>query len=207
MLDSFIALFQFGVNLILQIISTSGYSGVFFFMVLESALMPIPSEIVMPFSGYLASLGKFDLIALTIVSSVANLVGSIIAYLIGLKVGRKLVLKYGKFILLKEKYLMLTEKWFKKYGGKAIFFSRMMPVVRTVISLPAGIGKMNFKKFSLYTLVGSMPWNFALTYIGFWLGKNWTMVHSYSKELDIIVVMVLIVVAVSYLWKLRKNRK
>lgn len=207
MFDLFVGLFQSLIDLILQIISSSGYLGIFLFMTLESALMPIPSEIVMPFSGYLVTLGKFNLLSLTIVSSVANLVGSIIAYVVGLKIGRKLVLKYGKYILLKEKYLVLTEKWFKKYGNKAIFFSRMMPIVRTVISLPAGIGKMNFKKFCVYTLAGSIPWNFALAYLGFWLGKNWTIIHNYTRELDIFVVVILIAIVIFYFWKRRKNKK
>lgn len=207
MLDLITGLVQYFVNLILQIISSTGYLGVFFLMMLESALIPIPSEIVMPFSGYLATLGRFDLLSLTIVSSIANLTGSVIAYYAGLKVGRKALIKYGKYILLKEKYLDVTEKWFKKYGNKAIFFSRLMPIVRTVISLPAGIGKMDFKKFCTYTFVGSLPWNFALAYIGFWLGKNWESIRTYTKELDIIIAVALAAIIIWYILKHKKNKK
>lgn len=194
----------YGVNALLQIISAGGYFGIFFLMILESAFMPVPSEVVMPFSGYLVSQGQFDLLFVTLAGTLGNVAGSVISYFIGLYIGRTVVLKYGKYILLKEKYLVLTEHWFKKYGDKAIFFSRMLPVVRTVISLPAGVGKMNFKKFVLYTFVGSIPWNFALAYLGFWFGANWSTVLNYGHVLDKIII---IVIGVLIVWLFLKRRK
>lgn len=206
-LDFFASLIQYGVNLILQIISTSGYIGILVLMILESAVMPVPSEVVMPFAGYLAWAGQFDIWLVTLAGTVGNLIGSLLAYVIGLFFGRKFILKYGKYVLLKEKYLLLTEKWFKKYGDKAIFFSRLLPVVRTVISLPAGIGRMNFNKFIVYTFIGSIPWNFALTYAGFWLGKNWEGVVGYTHKISIIVILVLFSVLAWHIWSHRRNNR
>jgi membrane protein DedA with SNARE-associated domain len=190
-------------NFIVSIISITGYPGVLFLMILESALMPIPSEIIMPFSGYLVYAGKFDIWVVTLIGTIGNLIGSWTAYFLGLYLGRNFILKYGKYILLKKKHLLLAEKWFKKYGDKTIFFSRMMPVVRTVISLPAGLARMNFKKFSIYTFIGSIPWNFALTYIGFWLGKNWKIISKYTETIDLLIIAGIIIFLIYFL----RNRK
>jgi membrane protein DedA with SNARE-associated domain len=195
----------YGVNLILQIISAGGYFGIFALMILESAFMPVPSEVVMPFGGYLASQGKFDIVYVTLAGTFGNIVGSVISYFVGLYVGRSVVLKYGKYLFFKEKYLVMTENWFKKYGDKAIFFSRLLPVVRTVISLPAGVGKMNFSKFVLYSFIGSIPWNFALTYLGYWLGTNWEEVLSYGHIFNIIIILAIGILAVWFL--LKRKRK
>lgn len=194
------------VNWITQFISSIGYFGVFFLMVLESAVMPVPSEVVMPFAGYLGFTKVFNLWYVVLAGTVGNLIGSLIAYYAGLYLGRGFILRYGKYILLKKEHLLLTEKWFKKYGDKIIFFSRMMPVVRTIISLPAGIGRMNLTKFIIYTFVGSVPWNFALTYMGYWLGKRWELILSYSRILDIIVGVGIVFLIVWYSWSHRKNR-
>ena len=194
------------VNWITQFISSIGYLGVFFLMVLESAVMPVPSEVVMPFAGYLAFITKFNIFYIVLAGTVGNLVGSLIAYYAGLHLGRGFVLRYGKYILLKRNHLLLTEKWFKKYGDKIIFFSRMLPVVRTVISLPAGIGRMNLKKFIIYTFVGSVPWNFALAYMGYWLGKRWEIILSYSRILDIIVGLGIVFLVIWYVWSQRSNK-
>jgi len=195
------------VSIILNVISTTGYWGVFFLMLLESAVMPVPSEIIMPFAGYLVWLGKLDLTWVVAAGTVGNLTGSWLAYVVGYYVGRPAIVRYGRFVLLKESHLELAEKWFKKYGDKAIFFSRLLPVVRTVISLPAGIGKMNFKKFSVYTILGSAPWVFAWAYIGVVLGEKWEMLEGYMQWVKVAVVLVLIVVAVWFVWSHRKNSK
>ncbi len=179
-------------NFITQTIASTGYLGVFFLMVLESAVMPVPSEIVMPFAGFLASSGGFNILYVVLAGTLGNLIGSLIAYFVGLYLGRGFVLKYGKYVLLKKEHLLLTERWFKKYGEKTVFFSRLLPVVRTVNALPAGIGRMNLNKFIIYTFVGSVPWNFALTYLGFILGKNWGLILKYSHILDIIVGLLLV---------------
>jgi len=195
---------QFGVSLITNLISSIGYVGVFFLMLLESALIPIPSEIIMPFSGYLVFTGNFNIWLAILAGTFGNLVGSIIAYWAGMKLGRKFILKYGKYILLRKHHLEIAENWFKKYGDTTIFFSRMLPAVRTYISLPAGIGKMDFKKFSIYTFVGSLPWNFALTYVGYWFGKNWERISSYTHILTAIVI-VGVIIGIVYLYFRKKK--
>jgi membrane protein DedA with SNARE-associated domain len=192
-------------RIILNLISFSGYPGVFLLMVAESMVLPVPSEIVMPFAGYLAYVGTFNIWIVTLVGTLANLVGSWIAYFIGLKVGRAGILKYGRYVLLRESHLEQAEGWFEKYGDKAIFLSRLTPVLRTVISLPAGIGKMDLKKFTLYTFVGSIPWNFALTYLGYSLGQNWSVIESYFKYIDILIIVGAIAIIAYY--PIRRRRK
>jgi membrane protein DedA with SNARE-associated domain len=147
-------------NFIIETMKQTGYLGLFILMTLESALMPIPSEIVMPFAGYLVYLGHFNLTLVVIISSLANLVGSWIGYFLGIKIGRKFVLKYGKYLLIKEEHVDKAEKWMNKHGAKVILASRNMPAIRTIIPLPSGILRVNFVKFSIFTFIGSIPWNF-----------------------------------------------
>lgn len=199
-------LFASIIGFILGLISTSGYLGVFLLMVFESAVLPVPSEIVMPFSGFLVFTGVFDLWHVVLYGTLGNLVGAWIAYFIGLYVGRIAIIKYGKYVLLKESHLVTAERWFNKYGDKTIFFSRLTPVIRTVISLPAGISKMEIKKFTAYTFIGSIPWNIALTYLGFLLGNNWIEIEGFGKYLDLIIILgVLAVIVVYLLMRYRKG--
>lgn len=179
-------------HLIITVIGTSGYLGIFLLMTAESALIPIPSEVTMTFAGYLVSTGKFSLFLVIFVGAFANLVGSWLAYWLGLW-GEKhvvigLIKKYGKYLLISEREFEKSEIWFRKYGDKITFFSRVLPVVRTFISLPAGIAKMNFKKFSIYTFVGSFIWSAFLTYIGYILGKNWNSLHPYYQKFEYVIV-------------------
>ncbi len=191
-------------NFIIQTISNSGYLGIFFLMVAESALIPIPSEVIMTFSGYLVTTGKFNVILVIVAGSVGNLVGGLVAYYVGSYLGRGVVLRYGKYVLLKKSHLELAESYFKKYGDRSTFISRLLPVIRTYVSLPAGVAKMNLKKFIVYTLVGSIIWNTALTYVGIKLGEEWNNIRKYSHYLDAAVVIVVIVVIIAY-WKKRKT--
>jgi membrane protein DedA with SNARE-associated domain len=174
-------------------------------MVAESALIPIPSEVIMPFSGYLVSTGKFNIIYVIIAGSFGNLVGSLIAYFVGVYLGRGFVLRYGKYVLLKKSHLELAESYFRKYGDRSTFISRLLPAVRTYVSLPAGVAKMNLKKFAGYTLVGSIIWNSALTFIGITLGAEWNSIRKYSTYFDAIVVIVVIVALILYWRSRRKN--
>lgn len=190
-------------NFIIQTISNSGYVGIFFLMVAESALIPIPSEVIMPFSGYLVSTGKFNVILVIIAGSIGNLVGALIAYFVGSYLGRGFVLKYGKYVLLKKSHLEIAESYFKKYGDRSTFVSRLLPAIRTYVSLPAGVAKMNLKKFAVFTLAGSTIWNTTLTYIGLKLGNEWNSIRKYSDYFDAIVVIVVIVAIIVY-WKKRK---
>lgn len=183
-------------NFVIQIISNTGYLGIFGLMILESALIPIPSEIIMPFSGYLVSTGKFNFIGVIIAGGSGNLVGSLIAYFIGIKLGRAFILKYGKYLLLKKSHLDWAESFFEKHGNKTTFVTRLLPGIRTYISLPAGIAKMDLKKFSAYTFVGSIIWSALLTYVGIALGEEWTKIKHYSDYIDAAVIIGVIIVII-----------
>lgn len=183
-------------NFVIQIISNSGYLGIFTLMIAESALIPIPSEIIMPFSGYLASTGKLNPIFIIIAGSVGNLVGSFIAYQVGIRLGKEFILKYGKYILLKKSHLDWTESFFRKYGEGSTFVSRLLPAIRTYISLPVGIAKMNLKKFLIYTLAGSFVWSTIWTYVGITLGQEWTKIRQYSDYIDGIVIVGIIILII-----------
>ena len=178
-------------NFAIYLIQSLGYWGVFIGMTLESACIPLPSEIIMTFSGFAVWQGNTNmtLLGITLVGAVANLFGSLIAYYVGLVGGRPLLEKYGKYILITHSNLERADKWFEKYGYEAVFISRMLPGIRTFISLPAGIARMDIKKFIIYTFVGSLPWTFALGYIGFLLGPHWELIESYFHILDIVVII------------------
>jgi membrane protein DedA with SNARE-associated domain len=180
------------IDFVISFISSLGYPGIFLLMILESALIPIPSEIIMPFSGFLVSKGTFDPISVVLAGTFGNLVGSILTYYLGIKAGRAFILKYGKYILFKKSHLEFTEELFEKYGDKISFFCRLLPAVRTYISLPCGVGKANFVKFSIYTFLGSLIWNSMLTYIGILLGNNWKNIDKYAIYLDIVAACVIV---------------
>jgi membrane protein DedA with SNARE-associated domain len=188
---------DFIVNNITALISIIGYFGVFILMTLESTMIPIPSEAVMPFAGFLAASGGMSLIAVIAVSILASLTGSLISYWIGMNYGYRFVRKFGKYFLVDEAHLLKAEKWFKTNGGKTIFFSRFIPGIRHIISVPAGVGKMNIAKFSMFTVVGAGIWNSFLAILGFELGKNWIIVQGYTIYADIIVIF-LAVIAIAY---------
>ncbi|MDD5431100.1 MAG: DedA family protein [Candidatus Pacebacteria bacterium] len=190
----------------LEVIDKTGYAGVFVLSSLESAGIPIPSEVVIPFSGFLAVQGRFSFLGVVLTATLANVFGSLILYLIGRSGGRWILEKYGKYVLIHKKDLDTGDRWFYKYGSKIIFFGRLLPVVRTFISLPAGIAKMNLVKFLFYTVLGALPWNFALAEIGVKLGEKWDLLHSYFQKFDIIIVLFAAGVAAWYLYKhLKKN--
>lgn len=196
------------------LIGSMGYLGVFILMSLESACIPIPSEVIMPFAGAIVavpSLAKhtMSLPLVTLSGTLGCLFGSIIAYWVGKKGGRPLLLKYGKYILITEKKLDYVDAFFKKHGEKAIFWSRVLPIVRTFISLPAGMSEMNFSKFIIYSIIGSLPWCLLLGYIGYYLGDKWTMIKPYFHRLDIVMAVVIIgvIAYLIYRWKTKKARQ
>jgi len=165
-------------------------------MTLESALLPIPSEITMPFAGFLASQGLLNFWAVVTIGAIANLFGSLIAYGIGFYLEENVILniirKFGKFVLVTEHDYTRAVSWFKKYGNSIAFFSRLLPAVRTFISLPAGLSEMNILKFSIYTFLGSFIWSTILTYVGFTLGKNWHSLEPYYRKFEFGIAVLLI---------------
>jgi len=179
-----------------SLISTTGYLGIFILMGLESMITPVPSELVMPFAGFLVSTGQLDLWLVVLAGAFGSLLGSLISYYAGMLLGRPLILKYGKFLLLNEKHLAITEQWFGKYGSKAIFIGRLIPVVRHLISIPAGLSRMNLLKFSTFTFSGAFLWCTILVYAGIVLKENWQIILGYTEIIDIFVVIGIVVAIV-----------
>ncbi len=183
-----------------------GLPAVYLLMLLESACIPVPSEAIMPFAGFAVSEGTMTLLGITVAGVLGNLTGSWIAYAIGLYGGRPFIDKYGRYVLLRHHHVELAERWFAKYGPTAVFFSRCLPIVRTFISLPAGIAKMPFWKFTLYTVLGCIPWVFFLGWLGTRLGANWEKIRPYLHYADYAVVAALILVVVWVVWRWRRSR-
>lgn len=190
-------------GLIIQLIHSTGYFGIFVLMALESVLIPIPSEVTMPFSGFLVEQGVLNLWLVIIVGTFANLVGSLLAYWIGYVLEETVLLrvikKYGKFILVDEHDYTRANKWFDKYGDKIVFVSRLLPGVRTIISLPAGAFKMDLKRFILYTTAGCLIWSALLTYIGVQLGANWKALDPYYRKFEDVIIILLVVAVLWYI--------
>jgi membrane protein DedA with SNARE-associated domain len=169
------------------VISTLGYAGVFALMAAESMIIPIPAELVMPFAGFLAARGDFSLWFVFLASSLGSLTGSLLSYWMGRAGGNRLVLHFGKYLLLDPSDLKRAEAYFERRGEGTIFIGRLIPVVRHLISIPAGIGRMNLKKFSLYTLAGASLWNMVLAVLGYILGQNWSRIRHYTEPVSILV--------------------
>lgn len=188
-----------------HLISLGGYPMIVILMMLESMVFPIPSEAVMPFAGFLVVKGTFSFWVALGASIVGSLVGSLISYYIGMYGGRPILEKWGKYLLLNHHHLDMTEGFFKKYGERTIFVSRFIPVVRHLISIPAGIGEMRLSTFCLYTVFGAGMWNAILLYVGLVLGHNWETLGKYMHYLDVVAVAA-IVGAVGYFIYTRKKR-
>lgn len=188
---------------IIQFIETTNYFGIFVLMTLESALIPIPSEITMPFSGFLVSQGELNFVLVVLVGAFANLVGSLIAYYLGYFLEETVIVswikKYGKFLLLTVDDYEKSRHWFQKYGNGIVFFSRLLPGIRTFISLPAGLAEMNIWKFSFYTFLGSLIWSALLTYIGVYTGENWKSLEPIYRKFEFAIAAVLILGVLWYI--------
>ena len=199
-------------KILVDFIAAYGYLAVFVLMTLESCLIPIPSEVTMPFAGFMVGLGKLNFWWVVLVGALGNLVGSLMAYAIGYwgqkNLVRKLVKRYGKFLLITYDEVETAERWFAKHGEIIAFGSRLLPVVRTFISLPAGFSQMKMIKFSTYTFLGAAIWSAFLTLIGFLLGENWNILSVYFRKFDILIVGVVVLMGVLYIWiKVKKIKK
>ena len=194
---------EFLAQYITAFIAKTGYASVFALMTMESMVLPVPSEAVMPFAGFLiaGTTGpKFTFALVILFSTAGSIAGSLLSYCIGRYGGKPFIDRFGKFLLLDRDDLAATEKFFDKYGEATIFICRFIPVVRHLISIPAGTGRMNLLKFSIYTIAGAAMWNAFLTACGFYLRKNWETVMHYSHYVDIAVI-VLLVLGVAYFIK------
>lgn len=192
---------------IVGVISAMGYGGVVFLMAIESANIPLPSEIIMPFSGFLVSRGELNLWLVGLAGAVGCVVGSAFSYWLGFWGGRPLVTKYGKYILISHHDLDLADRWFRKRGEITIFVGRLLPVVRTFISFPAGISRMNFARFLLYSFLGSLPWCLALALIGQKMGENWENLRSYFHKFDYIILVLILAGLVWWIWRHLSNKE
>jgi membrane protein DedA with SNARE-associated domain len=192
-----------------NVVGDLGLPGIFLLMAPESACIPIPSEATMLFAGFNVSEGKYSLFAAVAVGVAANVVGSWIAYAVGYYGRIELLEKHGKALHIKPSHLAWADRWFAKYGAAAVFFSRMLPIIRTFISLPAGVARMPFWKFTLLTLAGCVPWIFMLTFIGKQVGANWEDWKDSLHYVDY-TVLALIAVGVVYLvvrWRRNRNAR
>lgn len=191
-----------------QLIIDLGYPGLFLLIVLESTMVPIPSLLVMPFAGFLASRGDFSLPGILILNTAAALTGSLISYWLGRAGGKPLLLKYGKYVFVRPKDIEKTEEYFAKHGGKTVFIARFLPVVRHLISIPAGIAKMPILPFSALTAAGATIWGGGLMVLGYWLRENWEPVSEKMKHYDHLialgVVLIIIGIAVRFFLQRRK---
>jgi membrane protein DedA with SNARE-associated domain len=191
------------IDWVTQFIAHTGYTGVLLLMALESACVPIPSEAIMPFAGSLIVTDPsrgFNLHTLAFVGAAGNLLGSIVAYWVGFIGGRPFLEKYGKFLLIRRRDLDKSEQFFQKYGEATALFSRVLPIVRTFISLPAGISRMNFPKFCVYTFIGALPFCYLLAWAGVKLGQHWGQVHAWLQKADVAVTVVLLALFGLWLW-------
>jgi membrane protein DedA with SNARE-associated domain len=179
----------------------TGYFGVFILMMMESTAIPLPSELVMPFAGYLAYQAKFNIFAVCIISALGTVFGAMVSYYIGQYGGEPFLERYGNYFFINKKDLEKTHNWFKKSGDRTIFISRFIPVVRHLISIPAGIAEMDKKKFIFYTFLGGLIWNSFLAYLGYQLGKNWELVHEYTRPLSYAMVVLIILGVIYFVYK------
>jgi len=179
---------------------TFGYAGVVVAMAIESACIPLPSEVILPLAGWMVSRGIFNFWVTVLSGTLGCVIGSTIAYWVGYFGGRPLLERWGRYVLISPRDLDIAEHWFGRYGEVAIFFSRMLPVVRTFISLPAGIAEMSFGRFILYTALGSIPWSIALVYVGKELGDNWEAIRPVIQKFDYLIVAVIVLGVAWYIY-------
>jgi len=195
MIDKIITLLA---GFIIGTISRLGYGGIVLLMAIESACIPLPSEIIMPFSGYLVSTGQMNLWLVGLAGAIGCVLGSIVAYYAGAWGGRPFIEKYGKYILISYHDLDLADRWFQRHGDITIFVGRLLPVIRTFIAFPAGVARMNLWRFNLYTFVGSYIWSLGLAWIGMKLGEHWNTLGVYFHRFDAAIGVILLIAVVWY---------
>ncbi len=188
------------ISLLVGAIATGGYASVILLMAIQSACIPIPSEVIMPLAGYALAHTQFDLILLATVASLASNLGSIPAYWVGARGGRPMVERYGSYLLLSRRDLDLVDRFFDRYGSITVLIGRMLPIVRTFIAFPAGVAKMNQLRFHIYTFIGSWPWCYALAYVGMKLGAKWNTDPRFQETFHRFHLAVEAVLVAAFLW-------
>ena len=198
---------------IVATISALGYFGVFLLMAIESACIPLPSEIIMPFAGYLVSTGQMNFWLVGIAGAVGCVAGSMVAYWAGMYGGRPFVERYGKYVLVSRHDLDIADRLFAKYGQAIVFTARLLPAIRTFIAFPAGVARMNIPRFIFYTFAGSLPWCLGLAYIGQKLGEQWNKdetLKTWFHRFDFVIGIIIVLLAIWWVWRhlrhLRQDR-
>jgi membrane protein DedA with SNARE-associated domain len=197
-------------SFIVATISAMGYWGIVLLMAIESACIPLPSEIIMPFSGYLVSKGEMNIWLVGIAGAFGCVVGSIVAYYVGMYGGRPFIEKYGRYILLSHHDLDIADRWFAKYGEAIVFISRLLPAIRTFIAFPAGVARMNMTRFIIYTFAGSLPWCLGLAYIGQKLGEKWDKddtLKTWFHRFDFVIGIVGVLAVAWWIWRHIKHSR
>jgi membrane protein DedA with SNARE-associated domain len=200
-------------GIIVATISWLGYPGIVLLMAIESACIPLPSEIIMPFSGYLVSRGEMNLWLVAVAGAVGCVLGSLVAYWVGSKGGRPLIEKYGRYLLISPHDLDMADRWFAKRGEIIVFVSRLLPAIRTFIAFPAGVARMNLKRFIIYTFAGSLPWCLGLAYVGQKLGQQWDKddtLKTWFHRFDFVIGILGVLLVGWWVWRhvrhLRKHK-
>ncbi len=191
---------------IIHVVSNLGYLGIVFLMMVQTIAIPIPSEVIIPFAGFLASTGRFNIWLIALLGACGTALGGSAAYYIGYKGGRPLVEKYGKTIMVSEHDIAITDRFFARFGSSAAFLGQLLPIVRSFICFPAGIARVPFKKFIIFTFLGSFVWCLMLSFIGMKLGQNWADLHSRFQKFDYLVVALIIIGIIWWVWRHVKNR-
>jgi membrane protein DedA with SNARE-associated domain len=192
--------------LIIGVISKAGYGGIVALMAIESACIPLPSEVIMPFSGYLVSQGRFSLLWVATAGALGCNLGSALAYAVGYYGGRPMVRKFGRLIWMSEHELDAAHSFFERWGDITVFVARLLPVVRTFIALPAGVARMPQLRFHAYTFLGSWPWCFALAYLGMKAGEHWDYLRAYFHRFDAVIGAAILVAVILFFRSRWKNR-
>lgn len=185
---------------IVAVISNTGYFGVLILMAIESACIPLPSEVIMPFAGYLVSIGQLSLVGAATAGALGCNLGSTVAYYVAAKGGRPAFERWGDYVLVSAHELDRAEKFFAHYGSATVFFGRLLPVIRTFIAFPAGLARMPMLKFQIYTFIGSWPWCFALAYVGYVLGARWNSDETFRRLFHQFDAVIAVVVLAAFLW-------
>lgn len=191
---------------ILSTISSLGYGGIVICMAIESACIPLPSEIIMPFSGYLVSTGRFTLWGVTLAGAVGNVLGSWAAYAAGYYGGRPLAQQFSRWRIIRMEEYDIADRWLKRHGLKVAFWTRLLPIVRTFVSFPAGAARVPLGRFTLYTFLGSAPWSLALAYVGVLFEEHWERIRTYWRGFDLVVIAGLLVLLFLW-WRWHRGRR
>lgn len=191
---------------VVELLGRFGYWGVFFGMAVESACIPLPSEIVLPFGGFLAATGRLTFTQAVMAGQLGGMLGSTVAYLVGRAGGRSLLERYGRYLLISPREIEAADRWFQTKGELTVCLARLLPGIRTFISLPAGIARMNFGRFLFYSCLGMLPWSFAFTWAGYRLGQDWTQVRALLHRFDIVIIALLLAGVGWFVWhRLRRS--